>query len=281
MSAQRRGAEDRKRCRCASASTRQPSERPKISFVFPVHDPEYGGGLLERTQKHIAVLIELANPDLFYSPALVRWLARAPLSPERFCRVDRRDLSADIPTDLSLSRRLRFCSQHVAHVHALFSSYRLGDADAGLRHKYEYDGCVHDNQGQSTGRHAGRAADSSRRRSPPQRDWRLLPDGAGMVAPAARVSGAVHIRSHRCDSLLGGVERRTRSENPPIPLPAVSPLHHRANHVDFQRPGGHGTSATRRQCARSTQWSAPSDSIFRSLRCVRPARSGREGRRRG
>ena len=39
--------------------------------------------------------------------------------PRRFYRVDRRDLSEEIPGDLSLSRQLRFCSQHVAHVHAL------------------------------------------------------------------------------------------------------------------------------------------------------------------
>ena len=72
-------------------------------------------------------------PTCSTAPALVRWLARAPLCPERFYRVDRRDLSADIPTDLSLARRLRFCSQHVAHVQAFFGSYRLGDSNAGLR----------------------------------------------------------------------------------------------------------------------------------------------------
>src|SRR5262249_24109332 len=53
--------------------------------------------------------------------------------------------------------------------------------------------------------------------------WGLLPDGAGMVAPVARVSGAVHARPHRCDPLLGGVECRCRSGNPPNSLPPVSP----------------------------------------------------------
>ena len=199
-------------------------DRPKISFVFAVHDPEYGGGLLASTQRHIDALIELANryrllseivivewnprqdrarfreslrwpddlghvclrfievpveihrtlpnadrlpifeyiaknaglrrargqfllatnPDLFYSPALIRWLARTSLSPERFYRVDRRDLSEEIPGDLSLSRQLRFCSQHVAHVHALFGSYRPGNADGGRRVRDEYDRCMHD-----------------------------------------------------------------------------------------------------------------------------------------
>jgi len=206
-----------------SAPAQRLLERPKISFVFPVHDPEYGGDLLGRTQRHIDALIELANryrllseiiivewnprqdrapfreslhwpddlghvclrflevpaeihrrlpnadripifeyiaknaglrrargqfllatnPDLFYSPALVRWLARASLSPETFYRVDRQDLSEEIPSDLSLSRRLRFCSQHVAHVHALFGSYEGGDAAAARRLSDEYDQWLH------------------------------------------------------------------------------------------------------------------------------------------
>ena len=200
------------------------SERPKISFVFAVHDPEYGGGLLASTQRHIGALIELANryrlhceiiivewnprqdrarfreslrwpddlghvclrfievpaqihrtlpnadripifeyiaknaglrrargefllatnPDLFCSPGLIRWLARTSLSPERFYRVDRLDLSEEIPGDLSLFRQLRFCSQHVDRVHALFGSYRPGDADRGRRLRDEYDRWTHD-----------------------------------------------------------------------------------------------------------------------------------------
>ena len=195
------------------------SDRPKISFVFPVHDPEYGGDLLGRTQRHLDALIGLANryglfseiiivewnprqdrapfrealrwpddlghvclrfievpaelhrtlpnadripifeyiaknaglrrargefllatnPDLFYSPALVRWLARTPLAPGKFYRVDRWDLSQEIPNDLSLSGRLRFCSRHVAQVHALFGSYRAADVETGRRLKDEYD----------------------------------------------------------------------------------------------------------------------------------------------
>jgi hypothetical protein len=203
------------------------SERPKISFVFAVHDPEYGGGLLARTQRHLDALIELANryrllseiiivewnprqdrarfreslrwpddlghvclrfvevpaeihrklpnadripifeytaknvglrrargqfllatnPDLFCSPALIRWLARTSLSPEKFYRVDRQDLSEEIPRDLSLSRQLRFCSRHVADVHALFGSYRPGDADGRQRLSDEYDRCMRDPDG--------------------------------------------------------------------------------------------------------------------------------------
>jgi hypothetical protein len=190
-------------------------QRPRISFVFAVHDPEYGGGLLRRTQRHLDALIELAkrnhlhaeivivewnprpdrapfreslrwpddlghvclrflevpaeihqrlpnadripifeyiaknaglrrsrgrfllatNPDLFFSPALMQWLARAPLSRGTFYRVDRQDLSEDIPADLSLARRVQFCARHVAQVHASFGSYRPGEAeDARLIH---------------------------------------------------------------------------------------------------------------------------------------------------
>jgi hypothetical protein len=196
-------------------------DRPTISFVFAVRDPEYGGGLLASTQRHLDALIELANryrlrceivivewnprqdrprfreslrwpddlghvclrfievpveihrrlpnadripifeyiaknaglrrargqfllatnPDLFYSPALMRWLARTPLDPERFYRIDRRDLSEEIPSDLSLSRQLRFCSRHVSRVHAFFGSYRSGNADGSRRLRDEYDRC--------------------------------------------------------------------------------------------------------------------------------------------
>lgn len=202
-----------------SAPERRPSDHPRVSFVFAVHDPEYGGGLLPRTQKHIETLIELANryrlsaeivivewnptpghtpfreslrwpdnlgcvrlrffevpaeihrtlpnadrmpifeyiaknaglrradgqfllatnPDLFYSPALVRWLARTSLAPGRFYRVDRWDLSDEIPSDLTLAGRLRFCRTHVAQIHALFGSYAARRPDQGRLLKAEYD----------------------------------------------------------------------------------------------------------------------------------------------
>ena len=59
-----------------SASRLRP-ERPKISFVFAVHDPEYGGGLLARTQRHIDALIELANRYRLLSEiVIVEWNPR-------------------------------------------------------------------------------------------------------------------------------------------------------------------------------------------------------------
>jgi len=76
------------------------------------------------------------NPDLFCSRDLVRWLARAPLSPAKFYRVDRWDLSDEIPGDRTLSGKLRFCRTHVAQMHALFGSYR--NAVQGRLLKEEY-----------------------------------------------------------------------------------------------------------------------------------------------
>jgi glycosyltransferase involved in cell wall biosynthesis/GT2 family glycosyltransferase len=214
-------------------------DRPKISFVFAVHDPEYGGGLLASTQRHIDALIAFANrsrlrceiiivewnprqdrarfreslrwpddlghvdlrfievppelhralpnadripifeyiaknvglrrargqfllatnPDLFFSPALMRWLARTALSPERFYRIDRRDLSEEIPSHLSLSRQLRFSARHVGHVHALFGSYRPGDTDGIRRLRDEYDRSMHDQTGEADGLHRNAAGD--------------------------------------------------------------------------------------------------------------------------
>ena len=53
------------------------SDRPKISFVFAVHDPEYGGGLLARTQRHLDALIELANRYRLLSEiVIVEWNPR-------------------------------------------------------------------------------------------------------------------------------------------------------------------------------------------------------------
>ena len=203
----------------SSAPKPRPPDHPRVSFVFAVHDPEYGGGLLPRTQKHLETLIELANryrlsaeivivewnprpdhapfreslrwpdnlgyvslrflevpaeihrtlpnadrmpifeyiaknaglrrargrfllatnPDLFYSPALVRWLARTPLAPGRFYRVDRWDLSDEIPSDLTLAGRLRFCRKHVAQRHAFFGSYAPCQPDQGRLLQAEYD----------------------------------------------------------------------------------------------------------------------------------------------
>lgn len=211
-----------------SAAAPHATDRPRLSLVFAVHDPDYAGGLLRRTQTHLDALIASAqrarldveivivewnprpdrapfreslrwpaalgcvrlrflevpsalhralpnadripifeyvaknaglrrargeyllatNPDLFFSPALVRWLARARLLPDSFYRVDRRDLSADLEPGRTVAEQLRFSRAHVAQVHAYYGSYaphrpglwsRLGRRDAGraLRREYE------------------------------------------------------------------------------------------------------------------------------------------------
>ena len=66
------------------ASAQRLSERPKVSFIFPVHDPEYGGGLLARTQKHLDALIELANRYRLLSEIIiVEWNPRQDRAPFR------------------------------------------------------------------------------------------------------------------------------------------------------------------------------------------------------
>jgi hypothetical protein len=290
------------------------SERPKISFVFAVHDPEYGGGLLASTQRHIDALIALANryrllseiiivewnprpdrarfrgslrwpddlghvclrfievpaeihrtlpnadripifeyiaknaglrrargqfllatnPDLFYSPALIRWLARTSLSSERFYRVDRRDLSEEIPGDVSLSRQLRFCSQHVAQVNALIGWYRPGDADGLRRLRDEYDRRMHDTASVT------RWTDTS--------DARLMFPVDGLHRNAAgdfflmerewwhRLRGYPELYTHaHIDAILCWVASSATvvQEILPSRCRLYHQIHHRASHVDF------------------------------------------------
>jgi hypothetical protein len=63
------------------------------------------------------------NPDLFFSAALIRFLARTRLARRRFYRVDRSDLSAEIPDGRSVDAQLMFCRRHVSRVHAYCGSY--------------------------------------------------------------------------------------------------------------------------------------------------------------
>ena len=66
-----------------SASGRRLPDQPRVSFVFAVHDPEYGGGLLPRT-KHIDTLIELANRyRLSAEIVIVEWNPRPDHTPFR------------------------------------------------------------------------------------------------------------------------------------------------------------------------------------------------------
>jgi GT2 family glycosyltransferase/glycosyltransferase involved in cell wall biosynthesis/SAM-dependent methyltransferase len=290
------------------------SERPKISFVFAVHDPEYGGGLLASTQRHLDALIELTNryrllseivivewnprqdrarfreslrwpdylgsvclrfievpaeihhrlpnadripifeyiaknaglrrargqfllatnPDLCYSPALMRWLARTSLSPGTFYRVDRRDLSEEIPGDLSLPRQLRFCSRHVSRVHALFGSYRLADVDGCRRLRDEYDLCMHD------------GADPTRWTDTP--DARLIRPADGLHRNAAgdfflmergwwhRLRGYPELYTHaHIDAILCWVASSAGMVQEILPSRCrlYHQAHHRAAHVDF------------------------------------------------
>jgi hypothetical protein len=63
------------------------------------------------------------NPDLLYSAALVEFLAGSALTKGQFYRVDRSDLSAEIPDCGDIDAQLRFCRRHILRVHAYFGSF--------------------------------------------------------------------------------------------------------------------------------------------------------------
>jgi hypothetical protein len=193
--------------------------QPRISFVLPVHDPAYGGGLIGRAQKFLSGLLELANryqlpcevifvewnpvpnvppfrqqlrwpenlgcvvlrfievppeihkslpnaeqilifeyiaknvglrrargkfflatnPDLFFSPLLMRLLSRANLQASAFYRVDRSDLSAEIP-EMPVDDQVAFCRRHVALIHSVYGSYRSGVQGLRVLLKDAYEG---------------------------------------------------------------------------------------------------------------------------------------------
>jgi hypothetical protein len=298
------------------------STRPRLSVVFAVHDPEYGGGLLARTQKHLDAFIELSNhyrlraeiiivewnprpdrlpfrellrwpdqlgslrlrflevpaavhrsmpnadrmpmfeyiaknaglrrargqfllatnPDLFYAPALVRWLSQAPLSRRTFYRVDRRDLSDDIPGHLALHDQVRFCRAHVAEVHALFGSY----APRGPHH-----GTRPDNHRR---RLLQRAYERHQHETGDELDLAALPD-ARLVLPAdglhrnaagdfflmerscwRRLRGYPEIHTHaHVDAILCWVASSAGLEQCVLPARChlYHQVHHRASHQQF------------------------------------------------
>ena len=86
-------------------------ERPTISFVFPVHDPDYGGGLLARTQRHLDALIALANRYRLLSEIIiVEWNPRQDRAPFRESLHWRDDLGhvslrfVEVPPDIHLEK---------------------------------------------------------------------------------------------------------------------------------------------------------------------------------
>ena len=139
-----------------------------------------------------------------------------------------------MPNDLSLSRQLRFCSRHVAHVHAFFGSYRPGDADRGRRLRDEYD----------------RWAARDDRAAPPDNtpDARLILPADGLHRNAAgdfflmerqwwhRLRGYPELYTHaHIDAILCWVAASAGlvQEILPSRCHLYHQAHHRASHADF------------------------------------------------
>jgi hypothetical protein len=62
------------------------------------------------------------NPDLLFSEQLIAFLAKERLDPGRLYRIDRRDVSRDIPFGLDVKGTLGWCRKHTVRVHGLRGS---------------------------------------------------------------------------------------------------------------------------------------------------------------
>jgi hypothetical protein len=63
------------------------------------------------------------NPDLLFSDALISFLACGNFDPDLMYRIDRHDVPAEIPDDLSLDNRLDWCDSNVLRVHRRRGSF--------------------------------------------------------------------------------------------------------------------------------------------------------------
>jgi hypothetical protein len=58
----------------------------------------------------------VTNPDIIFGDKVIKYLQRAILSPDRFYRADRYDVSDDIPENLPVDQQLEFCSAHAFRI---------------------------------------------------------------------------------------------------------------------------------------------------------------------
>lgn len=63
------------------------------------------------------------NPDLLFSEELVRFLASGTLQEHRLYRIDRTDVAAEIPLDVSVERQLEWCEEHILRIHTKYGSF--------------------------------------------------------------------------------------------------------------------------------------------------------------
>ncbi len=65
------------------------------------------------------------NVDILFSDELFQWLAARRLEPNRMYRVDRWDVMADVPVDVSVEDRLSWCRGHLLRRHTRTGTVRL------------------------------------------------------------------------------------------------------------------------------------------------------------
>ncbi len=65
------------------------------------------------------------NADIIFSPELISFLANGELSPRCFYRIDRYDLGAEVPLDLPMRGKLRFCAENSVRVRTALGTFPL------------------------------------------------------------------------------------------------------------------------------------------------------------
>jgi hypothetical protein len=68
--------------------------------------------------------IVATNPDLLFSEALIELLASGTLDPDVLYRIDRHDVSADVPEGVSVGEQLAWCSKHILRVHRKYGTFQ-------------------------------------------------------------------------------------------------------------------------------------------------------------
>ena len=66
-----------------------------------------------------------SNVDILFSDELMRFLAARDLDPSRMYRMDRHDVTAEVPHPASLDEQLSYCRSHLLRVHTREGSLRL------------------------------------------------------------------------------------------------------------------------------------------------------------
>ena len=63
------------------------------------------------------------NLDIIFSSPLINYLASQPLSKDCFYRIDRYDVSPEVPFDISVDDQLKFCEERVVRIHSLEGTF--------------------------------------------------------------------------------------------------------------------------------------------------------------